>query len=69
MQYVSINGIDSEKIEIKQIEPQGTILGPILFFSYINDLQQYYPTLILGCPRNFACFLYLRISPYVFGIA
>ena len=38
-QYVSINGYESEKCEVKCGIPRGSTLGPLLFLIYINDLR------------------------------
>jgi hypothetical protein len=40
-QTVIIDGVQSEKIHVTSGIPQGTVLDPIMFLVYINDINEY----------------------------
>ena len=59
-QYVTLNNSCSSSIVVKSGVPQGTVLGPLLFLIYVNDL----PSLIKSSIRLYAddCVVYSKVT-------
>ena len=38
LQYIKYNNVHSKQLEVKCGVPQGSILGPLLFILYVNDI-------------------------------
>ena len=60
-QYTRVNGINSNELEIDIGVPEGSVLGPLLFLLYINDLP-FASFLLTKLYADDTCFLFSATS-------
>lgn len=63
VQYVSINNKNSQPKAVKHRVPQGSVLGPLLFLLYINNLHYAIKFSMIHHFANDTNFLHINKSP------
>ena len=61
-QTVVINGINSDEVPVSSGIPQGSVLGPILFLAYINDLPEQVKSRVRLFADDTAMYLAIRLT-------
>jgi hypothetical protein len=50
-QRVRVDGLLSEEVAVNSGVPQGSVLGPLLFLAYVNDIGRNM-SLLFGCSQT-----------------